>query len=234
MSSSEEYTDDYGKIDLRITEQRTNGATGKIEDFDITDEHYRGCPEVYSHRPIANIKNKMINEMKCMENVYLIKCLISSVSDQNSLTTEIIFIDNYGNYYRFSFGSGFNSNIDVLKKNIQYKLSNKLIDLIKCLTITKYYSNGCQQINEFKNINNVCDKIKILAEDNYKKYMEINMLKAKNNILKEQDNKQPELINQLLEKTKELKDNEQKERIDQQNELISKLMDEIYDLKNKN
>jgi len=176
MSSSEEYTDGYGKIDLKITEKRTNGATGEIEDFEIT--------EVYSHRPIANIKNKMINEMKCIENGYLIKCLISSVSDQNSLTTEIIFIDNYGNYYRFSFGSGFNSNIDVLKKNIQYKLSNKLIDLIKCLTITRYYSNGCQQINEFKNINNVCDKIQILAEDNYKKYMEINVLKAQNNILK--------------------------------------------------
>ena len=178
--SSEEYTEGYGKIDLKITEPRTCGATGKIEDFDITDEHYRG----YSHLPITNIKNKMINEMKCIENGYLIKCLISSVCSQNSLTTEIIFIDNYGNYYRFSFDSGFNSNIDVLKKNIQYKLSNKLIDLIKCLTITKYYSNGCQQINEFKNINNVCDNIQILAEDNYKKYMEINVLKAQNNILK--------------------------------------------------
>ena len=169
MSSSEEYTDDYGKIDLRITEQRTNGKTGKIEDFDITDE-------LYSHRPIANIKNKMINEMKCIENGYLIKCLFSHGN-------EIIFIDNYGNYYRFSFGSGFNSNIDVLKKNIQYKLSNKLIDLIKCLTITKY-ADCSNHINEFTNINNVCNNIQILAEDNYKKYMEINVLKAQNNILK--------------------------------------------------
>ena len=176
MSSSEEYTDDYGKIDLKITEKRTNGATGEIEDFDITDEHYRFCPEVYSHRPIANIKNKMINEMKCIENGYLIKCLFSHGN-------EIIFIDNYGNYYRFSFGSGFNSNIDVLKKNIQYKLSNKLIDLIKCLTITKY-ADCSNHINEFTNINNVCNNIQILAEDNYKKYMENNVLKAQNNILK--------------------------------------------------
>ena len=174
--SSEEYTEGYGKIDLKITEPRTCASTAKIEDFDITDEHYRGAPNVYSYRPITNIKNKMINEMKYIENGYLIKCLFSHAD-------VISFIDNYGNYYQFSFRSGFNSNIDVLKKNIQYKLSNKLIDLIKCLTITKY-ANCSEQINEFKNINNVCDNIQILAEDNYKKYMEINVLKAQNNILK--------------------------------------------------
>jgi hypothetical protein len=211
MSSSEEYTDDYGKIE----------DTGLRFNKQLESDAYNFC---------CNINN----EMKKIENGYFIKCLETQTSGNCEYTTKLLLIDNYGNftYYSMKRHSGATSShgrvdsdipSNFNQKNKNYKLSNKLIDLVKSIKVHPRYNfdNGEQKyINESElYINDFLSKIQILAEDNYKKYMEINVLKAQNNI---------------LEKTKELKDNEQKERIDQQNELISKLMDEIYDLKNKN
>jgi len=102
-------------------------------------------------------------------------------------------------------------------KQIEDKFNNKLSSLEKQISF-QYEQNNKQ----LELINQLLEKTKELKDN------------AQNERIDQQNNKQLELINQLLEKTKELKDNAQNERIDQQNELISKLMDEIYDLKNKN
>jgi hypothetical protein len=117
-------------------------------------------------------------------------------------------------------------------------LFNDIIDFVNSQSnnycIDDYYTDDFMNIL-FDKFNND------IIEEYFKNYHyskmnnnEVTLLKKEFNKLKEQNNKQLELINQLLEKTKELKDNAQNERIDQQNELISKLMDEIYELKNKN
>ena len=125
---------------------------------------------------------------------------------------------------------------DLLK--IPKKLFNDIVDFVN--SQSNDYCNDDYYNEDFMNV--LFDKFNNdIIEEYFKNYhnsqmnnTEIILLKKEFNELKEQNNKQIKLINQLLEKTKELKDNAQNERIDQQNQLISKLMDEIYDLKNKN
>ena len=202
--SSEEYTDGYGKIE----------DTGPIEYMYGSQEY--------------NFRHDIDKEMKKIENGYFIKCLYTSTSSNSHNSNYVLLIDNYGNntIYLITNVNANSSSVGIYKKfplslnikNKNYKLSNKLIDLVKSIKEqTRYnFDNGEQKsFNEYElYINDFLSNIQILAEDNYKKYIENIIIKL---------NKQPDEKNEKLE-----------ERINQQNELISKLMDEIYDLKNKN
>ena len=204
MSTSEEYTDGYGKIE------------------DIGSINYQYGSQEY------NFYHDINKEIKKIENGYFIKCLYTSTSSNSHSSNYVLLIDNYGNYTNYSitnvnanssnFGTYIKFPLSLNIKNKNYKLSNKLIDLVKSIKVqTRYnFDNGEQKsFNEYElYINDFLSNIQILAEDNYKKYIENIIIKL---------NKQPDEKNEKLE-----------ERINQQNELISKLMDEIYDLKNKN
>ena len=174
MSSSEEYTEGYGKI----------------EDIDCSNLGYGyGSPEY-------NFCRNINNEMKKIENGYFIKCLyFYSYGNIYEIVHRVLLIDNYGNCTNYSItlfnGCGNNgikhTNIpsNFNQKNKNYKLSNKLINLIKCLKLLESEQDPRPPAGlNIQNILDICDNIQILAEDNYKKYMENNVLKAQNNILK--------------------------------------------------
>ena len=179
MSSSEEYTEGYGKI----------------EDIDCSNLGYGyGSPEY-------NFCRNINNEMKKIENGYFIKCLETRTSGNHEYTTKLLLIDNYGNciYYSMTHHSGATSKNGMIdfyipsnfnQKNKNYKLSNKLIDLVKSIKVHTQYNFDIMgrdrlSFNEYElYIDDFFSNIQMLAEDNYKKYMEINVLKAQNNILK--------------------------------------------------
>ena len=170
--SSEEYTEGYGRI----------------EDTGLSDE--RCGLQAY------NFFRNINNEMKKIENGYFIKCLyFYSYGNIYEIVHRVLLIDNYGNCTNYSItlfnGCGNNgikhTNIpsNFNQKNKNYKLSNKLINLIKCLKLLESEQDPRPPAGlNIQNILDICDNIQILAEDNYKKYMENNVLKAQNNILK--------------------------------------------------
>ena len=133
MTSSNEYTEDYGKIEpLTIT---YNGSD--LSSFELN-----------------NLFNKIINDIY-NSNKYIIhqfSYIDSFPGDSFNQTIRInkIYIDNYANYYGISVNrnSGmyictsycFGKNPIINNNNTTYKLSNKIIDIIK--TIYKNDSDG--------------------------------------------------------------------------------------------
>ena len=178
MTSSEEYTEGYGRIEPNLT--------NFINHYIFRDDN------------TANINfNIRIKEIYS-NNRYIIHQF--DITDSNTYINRV-FIDNYSNYYIIEKGQQTHIKNDIEKiDNTKYKLSNKIIDNIKKI---KYY--GTTSHGNYPNLR---------GDTIYFDMLDI----IKNIIVAQSDEK-----NEKLE-----------ERIDQQNELISKLMDEIYNLKNKN
>jgi len=192
MASSNEYTEDYGRIEPNLTDFINhilfrNDNTDNIHfNFNIR------IKEIYSN------------------NRYIIHQF--DITDLNTYINRV-FIDNYLNYYIIEKGQQMHIKNDIEKiDNTKYKLSNKIIDNIKKI---KYYTTT--------------------SHSNYPNSrgdtIYFDMLDIIKNIIVSQSE---EIL--LIPQIKKIQEKNEKleERIDQQNELISKLMDEIYDLKNKN
>jgi hypothetical protein len=183
MDSSNEYTEDYGRIEPKLTD----------------------CWNL--SKIILNLDN----------NKYIIHQF--EITDLNTYCKSV-YIDNYSNYYingatrnagPYQCTSYVNHGLLIKNDNTKYKLSNKLIDNIK--KIKYYYTGGGGHPNP--------------SADN----IYFDMLDIIKNIIVSQSE---EIL--LIPQIKKIQEKNEKleERIDQQNELISKLMDEIYDMKNKN
>jgi len=166
--TSEEYTDDYGKIEESGFDTRRNEYN--------SDSNYLRHLDFYC---------KINNEIKKIENGYFIKCLSTIINYTWGYLHNVWLIDNYGNCTSYSSNPNVKFPLSLNIKNKNYKLSNKLIDLVKLIKV-----HGDQKDpNEYEPyINDFFSNIQILAEDNYKKYMENNVLKAQNNVLKAQNN----------------------------------------------
>ena len=168
--TSEEYTDDYGKIEESGFDTRRNGDN---------DSNYLRHLDFYC---------KINNEIKKIENGYFIKCLSIFINYTSIYICNVWLIDNYGNCTSYSSNSSVQFPLSLNIKNKNYKLSNKLIDLVKLIKVHPNYDikrgeqYDCHEYEIY--INDFFSNIQMLAEDNYKKYMEINVLKAQNNILK--------------------------------------------------
>ena len=185
MSTFEEYTEGYGKIEPNLI----NCWNENLLNYNVDGGNFKNI--------FSNLDN----------NKYIIHQF--EITDKNTYCHSV-FIDNYSNYYIINMTRNAGpyqctdyriiSNPIINNNNTKYKLSNKIIDNIKKI---KYY--GTTGHGNYPNSRG--DTI----------YFD--MLDIIKNII----------VAQSEEKNEKLE-----ERIDQQNVLISKLMDEIYDLKNKN
>ena len=229
MASSNEYTEGYGRIDINGKQIRdilfNHAKDNKGDDnFGIFPEN-----TLLNENKQIFIKNyETLIDLFKKNNPYLIHVIENAYSEVrqesgfsgNNPTfdyVEIIFIDNYCNYYIIKgykngvgrFSNGYmcqkitSPNEFIIKKQSTHKLSNDLIDDIK-------------KIKPIQNIN---------FNINFK---DAGMLKFIEN------NPLYDIINIYFTLHQKNKNEKLEERINQQNELISKLMDEIYDLKNKN
>ena len=171
--SSEEYTEGYGKIE-------ESGFNTRRNEYN-SDSNYLRHLDFYC---------KIHNEIKKIENGYFIKCLSIFINYTSGYIHNVWLIDNYGNCTSYSSNSSAQFPLSLNIKNKNYKLSNKLIDLVKSIKVHTQYNFDIMgrdrlSFNEYElYIDDFFSNIQMLAEDNYKKYMEINVLKAQNNILK--------------------------------------------------
>jgi len=114
MASSNEYTEDYGRIEPNLT----NFINHILFRNDNTDNiHFN-----------FNIRIKEIYS----NNRYIIHQF--DITDLNTYINRV-FIDNYSNYYIIEKGMHIQNDIEKID-NTKYKLSNKIIDNIKKI---KYY-----------------------------------------------------------------------------------------------
>ena len=154
------------------------------------------------YQPDIKLKNKIItidfdkNEILKSNTTYSISFgnAIQDIHENNPIEN-FKYVFSTGNFIDSLIVKGKIENAfdHKTEKGILVMLYNDFNDSVIYKNKPQYFSktkeDGSFQINnisdgKFKNINNVCDNIQILAEDNYKKYMEINVLKAQNNILK--------------------------------------------------
>ena len=196
MSTFEEYTEGYGKIEPNLI----NCWNENLLNYNVDGGNFKNI--------FSNLDN----------NKYIIHQF--EITDKNTYCHSV-FIDNYSNYYIINMTRNAGpyqctdyriiSNPIINNNNTKYKLSNKIIDNIKKI---KYYHTG------------MGGHPNPLADNIY-----FDMLDIIKNIIVSQS-EEILLIPQI--KRIQVKNEKLEERINQQNELISKLMDEIYDLKNKN
>jgi len=205
MSDSEEYieyTENYGKIepDLNINTNTT---------IVMCDVH-NNCNQYQYHKD---------NFLKILKELYSnngyiiheIDCYYCAGGYDNRKIFKI-YIDNFGNFYIYGIRK-YNINMQVveytytdnIKKTYMYKLSIKLIDLIKKIKI----KIPGTELNELEDIYEKLSNIQILSEDNHKKnnyHEKISVLIKENEELKAKLDEQTKLNEDICKRMFELKE----------------------------
>ena len=207
MSESEEYieyTENYGKIepDLNINTNTT---------IVMCDVH-NNCNQYQYHKDnfLKILKELYSNNGYIIHEIDYIPRHDSYTSNNDNRKIFKIYIDNFGNSYIYGIRKyGHNTNTveytytDDIKKIYMYKLSIKLIDLIKKIKIPGTEPNELEDISE-----KLCN-IQILSEDNHKKnnyHEKISVLIKENEELKAKLDEQIRLNDNINKKMLKLKE----------------------------